>query len=340
MEKMQKFTENLVFSFKEGSIDEEKRTVKVCALATCVSKNGRFYSPKVVEGASGSLVGKKSFADHDTRDTKNLIGRIVSEEYRDGKLYADIKISRASGIAKQTWEKLTDGTLTDVSIAADGQTKRVKLGDRVVDEVVSLDIKSVDFVTEGGVQDAKVLHVYENIKDIPEISEVKEEMKIENVEQLRVEYASLVEAIEKSLKDEIATITKAKEDAEFKLIEKEMAEFRESEISKLDTTDKVKDILRKKVAGKTKEEITASIASEFEFIKMIEGALKKDNPVEGIPAAEIKKEEKQEIKSWSSSRIMSESKIPENLKLRCTEMLTLEGSAKMLEFLKSSGIEL
>jgi len=97
------FKESLVFSFKEGSINEEKQTVRVCALATCVSKNGRFYSPKIVESASGTLIGKKSFADHDTRDTKNLIGRIMSEEYQDGKLYADIKISRASGIAKQTW---------------------------------------------------------------------------------------------------------------------------------------------------------------------------------------------------------------------------------------------
>ena len=118
-----------------------------------------------------------------------------------------------------------------------------------------------------------------------------------------------------------------------------MAEFKEVEIVKLETTDKVKDILRKKVAGKTKEEITASITSEFEFIKMIEGALKKEVKVEGVPPAELKKEEKKE-EPWSSHKIVEDTRIPENLKVSCCTILINEGSAKMVEFLKTKGVKL
>ena len=334
-----KFAESLSFSIQEGTIDEEKHTVKVCALAPCVSKNNRYYSPKVVEGASGTLVGKKCFADHDVRDTKNLIGKIVSESYKNGRLYADIKLSKAKGIARETWDKISDGTITDVSIAANGTEKRVRLGDKIVSEVSNLDIRSVDFVPEGGVAEAKVQQVFENIKDIPEISEVKEEMTIENLDQLIEQYPDLVaEAVAKK-DEEIATLKKEKEDAEFKLVEKELAEYKASEIAKLEVNDKVKAIISEKVSGKTNEEISASIKAELESIKKYEEALKPVAKVTGV--AEIKKEEKVEApKPWTKDRIMEEEKIPETLKVEACEMLVLEGSKAMLEWLKGKKIEL
>ena len=193
----EQFTEDLTFSFSETQIDEEKRTVRVCALAPCLSRNNRFYSASIVESASGTLINKKSFADHDTRDTKNLIGRIVSEELVDGKLYADIKISKAKDISRETFEKILDGTITDVSIAADGETRRAKMGETYVNEVTKLDIKSVDFVTEGGVSDAKVMKVWETVKDIPTTEGVTEPM-IETVEQLKEQYPDMIAELEKA----------------------------------------------------------------------------------------------------------------------------------------------
>ena len=334
---MGSFKESLTFSFKEGSIDEASRTVRVCALAPCVSGNGRYYSPKMVESVAGSLMGKKSFADHDDRDTKNLIGRIVKEEYQNGKMYADIKISKASGVAKQTWEKIQDGTITDVSIAADGKTKRVKLGEQIVDEVTELCIHSVDFVTEGGVKDAKVMHVYEDVKDIPEISEVKE-MEIKTLEELRASYAKLVEEIETPLKAEIATLKTAKETAEFKLVERDLAEYKEVEIKKLDTTDKVKDILRSRVSGKTNEEITTKLVEEFTFIKSVSEATKVEAKIKGVAETKEKKEEKKVV-VFDSKFIKESTVIPENLKGRTIEILWNDGEVKAKEFLKSNKIE-
>ena len=337
--KMVKFTESLNFAIQEGTINEEKHTIRVCALAPCVSKNNRYYSPSVVEGASGTLVGKKCFADHDVRDTKNLIGKIVSESYENGKLYADIKLSKAKGIARETWDKITDGTITDVSIAANGDERRMKLGDRIVSEVMNLDIRSVDFVPEGGVAEAKVQQVFENIKDIPEISEVKEEM-IENLEQLTEKYPDLVaEAVAK--KDtEIAALSKKVEETEMKLVEKELAEFKKTEIDKLEVNEKVKEIISEKVTGKNEEEISANIKVEFESIKKYEEAFKLKAKVKGIP--EVKKEEpKEEVaKPWTKDRIMEEAKIPETLKVQACERLVLEGSESMLTWLKGRKIEL
>lgn len=334
------FTESLNFSIQEGAIDEEKHTIRVCALAPCVSKNNRYYSPKVVESASGTLVGKKCFADHDVRDTKNLIGKIIGESYENGKLYADIKLSKAKGVARETWDKISDGTITDVSIAANGTEKRVKLGDKIVSEVSNLDIRSVDFVPEGGVAEAKVQQVFENIKDIPQISEVKEEMTIENLTQLMEQYPDLVAEAVAEKDKEIATLKSEKEAAEFKLVEKELAEFKASEIAKLEVNDKVKAIIGEKVSGKTNEEISASIAKELVDIKKYEEAFEKVAKVKGV--AETKKEEKKDDtpKIWNKERIMAEAKIPEKLKVEACEMLILEGSEKMIAWLKDKKIEL
>lgn len=334
------FTEDLTFSFKEGNIDEEKRTVRVCALATCVSKNGRFYSPTVVESASGTLTGKKSFADHDERTTKNLIGTIVGEDYDKGKLYADIRISRAKGIANQTWDKIKDGTITDVSIAADGKTRRAKLGEQIVDEVTELSIKSVDFVTEGGIADAKVMKYFEDINTIPKISEVKEEM-LENIEQLKEKYPELVKELEdgvkKPLNDEIAKITKAKEAAEFKLVEKELNEFKETEIKKLELPDGAKNILREKVSGKTKEEITKKLGETVEFLKSVGEAMKGKAKIDGVPPPK-NKEEKSKV--WTLQKVQEDSRIPNEHRHIASQVLVEEGSERMLEYLKTHGVEI
>jgi len=330
------FTESLTFSIQEGTLDEEKRTVRVCALAPCISKNNRYYSPEVVESVSGTLTGKKSFADHDQRDTKNLVGRITSEEFKEGKLYADIRISKASGIAKSTFQKISEGIITDVSIAADGKTKRMKLGDKKVDAVSNLDVKSVDFVTEGGVRGAKVLHVWENIKDIPTISEVKEEM-IENVEQLREQYPDLVVEVEEKLKDELDVLRKENDELKKEKIEKELSAFKEKEISKLDTTDKVKGLLKDRVTGKNKEELSASIEKEFDYIKQATEAVKKDAKTDDIPA---NKKKKNESKDMNSESIREDARIPQELKGDCIKILWAEGSDAVKNFLKSYKVEI
>lgn len=325
------FTESLTFGIQENSINEEKRTVRVCALAACISKNNRFYSPRVVESVSGTLVGKRSFADHDERDTKNLVGRIIGEEYKSGKLYADIRFSKSTGVAKETFEKIQDGTITDVSIAADGKTKRVKLGEQLVDEVTDLKIHSVDFVTEGGVQDAKVMQVFEDLNKIPTTSEVKN-MDIKNITELRQAYPDLVAEIEKPLNDKI-------NDMETKMLEKELREHKETEISKLQVKEEIKNLLKERVTGKTKEEITTSITTELNLVKKIAEVTKGEAKIEGVSSPK-KDEKKDDTPVFNSAFIRQSAKIPEELKGKTIELLWNEGEKAAKEYLKTNKIEL
>lgn len=327
------FTESLTFGIVENSINEEKRTVRVCALSACVSKNNRYYSPKVVESVLGTLTGKKSFADHDQRDTKNLVGRIIGEEYKSGKIFADVKFSKSTGIAKETFEKIQDGTITDVSIAADGKTKRVKLGEQLVDEVTDLKIHSVDFVTEGGVQDAKVLQVFENLELIPTTKEVEKTMEIKTIDELKKAYPELVEQLEKPSKDKISEL-------ETKMVAKEVEEYKESEIVKLKVKEEVKTILRKRVFGKTKEEVSESLKKELDFIEETAKATKGEAKIEGVPDVNRNNNNNNQTTVWTTKRVVEDTRIPENLKVRSSEILVTEGSKVMIEFLKTRDINI
>lgn len=333
-----KFKENLSFNIQEDTFNEEKRTVRVCALATCISRNNRYYSPKIVESVSGTLKGKQSFADHDERDTKNLIGRIINEEHIDGKLFADIKISKAKGTASETFEKIKDGIIDSVSIAASGEAKEVEMNGKKVAEVTKLNVKSVDFVTEGGVDDARVLQVFENIKEIPETTEVKD-MTIENVKQLREEYSDLVAEVEESLKDEVEELTKRADKAEKELADLKLGSIKEEEISKLETTDKVKDVLRDRVNGNTEEELKKSIKDEFTYIQSVGTALEKEAKIKGVKETKANENKEEEI-VWTQEAIDEHADIPDNLKKDAKRLLLYQGSKAMLEFLKERRINL
>lgn len=336
--KVELFNENLSFEIEEGSVNEKKRTVRVCALAACLSRNNRYYSHKIVESVFGTLKGKASFADHDERDTNHMIGKIMGESFENGKLYADIKISEARGTAGQTWTKIKEGIIDSVSIAANGKAIPKKMKGQIVAEVTELDVKSVDFVPEGGIKAARVLKVFENINEEPKLSEVKEKM-IENVEQLRTEYPDLVTLVEEPWKTKVEEAGTKTKKAEDELADIKIADFKESEISKIDTTDKVKDILRKKVSGKTEGEIKDSIKKEFSFIESVSDALDGEAKIKGIKSADKGKKKEDEVK-WTSKVIREDERISDNLKGEAVNLLWTKGSKVMVEYLKKCGVEL
>jgi len=338
-----KFNETLSFAIDiDEGINNEKRTVKVCALAPCVSRNNRYYSPKIVEKAAKHMQNKRirSFSGHDDRNPKNIVGYIKESGVKNGRAYATIKFSNAKDVAESIFTRIKEGIITDVSIAASGSTKKVKMGESYVDAVQEkgFELRSVDFVSEGGVSDAKVLKVFEE-KEIPTIEEVKEseEKVIETVEQLREEYPDFVTEIEKPLKDEIVTLKTEKEALEKEKLQKELDTYKEEKIKALDVDDKVKDILRSRVSGESKEDIDKSIQSEQDFITQVIDATKKETKVEGIP--EVKKKEEKE-QPWTKARIMEDARIPEEHKVGACEVLILSGSEKMIGYLKGRGVKL
>jgi hypothetical protein len=338
-EKMTKFNENLSFSIIKEGVNKDKRTVRVCALAPCVSANQNYYSPKIVESITGKLVGKSSFADHDDRNTKNLIGKIVGESFKEGRQYADIKISSARGIASQTWDKIVDGTIDSVSIAADGKGKPVEMDGQLVNEVTELSVNSVDFVPAGGVPDAKVVRVFENINEIPKLSEVKDKM---DLKELREKHPDLVTEIEKPLLDKITEAEGKAQEATDKLLEKEVTTYKETRIAELSLTDKLKDVLRKRVTGKTTDEVSESLKSEVELLKQLGEAFESEAVVKGIVSSDTlnKKPEKEEAVEWTTQAVREHQDIPANLKDEAIVKLHYEGSEAMIKFLKGLNVDI
>lgn len=337
------FSEELSFNIDESSVNEEKGTVEVCVLAPCISRNGRYYSPGIVEKAFSQMSGKamKAYAGHDDRSPKNIVASFPKSGVRmdNGKLYAQAKFSKARDVAESILTRIKEGIITDVSIAASGTTKTMQMGEKTVQSVEekTFRLASVDFVGEGGVDASKVVKVFEDVNELPNLSEVKN-MEIKDVKQLREAYADLVEKIEKPLNDKISELTTKVSEAEAKLIEKELNEHKEAELAKLTIDEKLKASIKDRISGKTKEEISESIKKEFEYLDSILKIKGKD-PVNGVPAAKGKVEENKN-EPWTTKRISEDSRIPENLKVTCSEILVLEGSEKMVEFLKQHKIEL
>ena len=105
----------------------------------------------------------------------------------------------------------------------------------------------------------------------------------------------------------------------------------------------MKDVLSKKVKGKTIEEVVESLKNEISYLKQVGEAFGKDVKIKGIISADkikegSEKEEKEPM--WTSKKIREHDDIPERLKGEVINILWTKGSKKMLEFLKSHEIEI
>jgi len=306
---MEKFT--LETPITESSFDETKMTVEACVLAPCISGNKRYYSPKIVESASNQLVGLKSYADHDDRSVKNTIAKISGARFENGRAFATFKFSKAKDIAESIFTRIKEGIITDVSIAASGATQRVKMNEEWVDEVTDIKLHSVDFVSEGGVPDAKVTKVFES-NEIPEthIEELKETM---NLDELKKTYPELIGELkiefEKPITEELVNAKKELEAIKAKIMEKEIADMKAKLISELQENESIKALLGERVHGSTDEEIKKSIQENLDLVKKIREATAK---VEGNPAVVIESTKKKTY--TSSSEILGDPELSESQK--------------------------
>jgi hypothetical protein len=126
-----KFDETLSFAIDiDEGVNDDKRTVKVCALAPCISRNNHYYSPAIVEKAAKDMLNKriKSFSGHDDRNPRNIVGYIKESAIENGKAIATIKFSKAKDVAESIFTRIKEGIITDVSIAASGTPTRMKIG--------------------------------------------------------------------------------------------------------------------------------------------------------------------------------------------------------------------
>lgn len=139
------------------SINEKKEdgtlSVSVDVVEAGLSSNGRHYFKKELE--SQKLKGLKVFMDHNY-DARNSVGKIEeSAMVNSRRLGAKLWVKNSS-MHPDIVEMLEDGRVDAVSIGGSGDIKRVKKGDKVIDEVHNLQIKELSFVGIGGVSSAKV----------------------------------------------------------------------------------------------------------------------------------------------------------------------------------------
>jgi hypothetical protein len=277
-----------------------------------------------VESAAAQLIGLKSFADHENRSVKNIIAKITSAKVVEGKAVATFKFSKARDVAESVFTRIKEGIITDVSIAASGSLKQVKVNNEWIDEVTDIKVHSVDFVSEGGVPDAKVLKVFEST-DLPTIEEERtnEVEKIMDVKQLRETHPELVAELEKPITElnaKVEELLKENEQFKAKQKEQEVAALKAKLIEETKESEAIRGILTEKVTGSTEEELKKSIAETLVFIKKIQetSGIKEKAPEkkpDGNPAIEVKEIRINNKKYLSSKEILEDSELSEEVKV-------------------------
>ena len=143
----------------------------------------------------------------------------------------------------------------------------------------------------------------ELLSQIGDLNEAKDTLKKEK---------EIVDDQVKELETKLASAEGKVTAFEAEKAEKRLAAYTETEISKLEISDKAKELLKKRVTGKTEEEIGKSLTAEIAYLKeAASDLLKKVSPVKGVPPqdaeAKVKEKTDEEIlsegeKHWDTAR--------------------------------------
>jgi len=265
------------------------------------SANSRFYPRSVVETAlleleDGELdnltieMGHPSEKDYTSPE--RIIGGFISLEL-DSENYvrfiAELNNTRLGKDAQELLRSRPPGT-QPLSLRAGGQMVEEKSDGHKRYRVNELHLRGLDLVRSGGFgKDAVVKNVLESdggekkmTKDellaMPEVKEL-----IDSATGPLVEKNETLETEKQALQTEKEELEKEKKEFETKLAEAEVKiqgfeasdaqrkinELIEKSISELEVSDAVKDLLRKRVKGKTEDEVKESLQAELDYIKEV-----------------------------------------------------------------------
>lgn len=270
------------------------------------SKNGRYYPKEVVEKAvneaKDNLDELRIMVGHPEKNETSpvpIVGKFLSIEFDEkGNVPFEAEIGNTS-LGKDAQEALRANLWQDLSIRAEGSMVKESVDGRKREKVTELHLRGLDFVIEGGIPESKVTKILsesggEKIMTKAELLEVKEVQEL--LEETKTQIAEMTERENeegekkiKELETKLAEAKEARDKVETELNEKKLADFKESKVSELKVSDKVKELLRNRVNGKNEEEIKKSIDKEFEYIKEIAPIFKEGPKVHGIPAREEEK---------------------------------------------------
>lgn len=201
-----------------------------------LSRNGRYYSDKIVESTvesmSNIIEGKGSYpismmADHPgvaSNKTLSTIGKITNVFLDGDNAVLEAEIANTS-LGKDVQELIRGGFVEGLSIrATNGKFKKRYIDDKLVNDVLEMEIKGVDLVVNPGVDGMKITdiiesdqsnsnNIYISINEEEEIKpqDIVNEEEIMNLQELKEKYPNLVT----ELKDEHKKLF----ESEFKVVE-------------------------------------------------------------------------------------------------------------------------
>jgi len=299
--------ESVSVDFIEEDETQPFRFSGVALKADAESKNGRFYPKsvveKAVEEAKENLDELRLMVGHpkdDETNPMNIVGKFLSIDMdEDGNVPFEAEIANSS-IGKDVQELLRGGYLKDLSIRAEGSMVKETVDGRKRDRVTDLHIKGLDFVIEGAIPQAKVSAILseanggdkfmtkEELLEKKEVQELIEEAKQSIYEEMEGKLEEKTKKI-KELETKLAAEEEAKKKVEEELKKKKLEEFKEKKILEQKVSDKVKELLRKRVSGKDEKEIEEAIKKELGYIQEIAPIFKEGPKVHGIPPKEEEK---------------------------------------------------
>ena len=255
---------SLTFNICEKAVDEKTRTVVAGVLREDVmSANNRFYPAEVVREAVKNLTGKRSLIGHDTNSVEDVVAKIERSEIKNGLVIAEFRFG-TDPKSDAIFSKIKEGLVDSTSIRATGTTKRAKMGEEFVDVVESLDINSVDWVTDPGIESARVIRVFEQAPSFNYKFKEKE-MTEKEIEELNKKLGESEKAKAK-LEEEKKIAEEAKVKAEKLAEEQKLISFKNEKLSKVTNTE-LREHLRDTVSGNSESEIEKSFNKQISFFE-------------------------------------------------------------------------
>lgn len=188
---------------------EDNKPFKIKGIAmikNSLSKNGRFYSGKLVESIVdnvSTIIERNGayplnmMADHPTittNKTLSVIGKITKMYLEGDNAIIEAEIANTS-IGKDIQELIKGGFVEGLSIrATNGKFKNRNINGKIVKDVLEMDLKGVDLVANPGVDGAKVLDIIESEENPGMFISIDEEEEIvtNKEEPTEMDYSKIV----------------------------------------------------------------------------------------------------------------------------------------------------
>jgi len=256
---------------EDGTFNIRNTTVIKAGL----SKNGNFYSEKVLKAAVPLFTGTQMRTDHESihkpASVRDVVG-VIEKAWWDAQGKAIKAHIKFSSTAEDIMTKVKEGIIGDLSINAFGETVMEKVGERVRRTVQKIHkVFSLDLVCEASAGGSLHEEFRKHSLIIENVRKQMEELENVTLEELLKARPDLVESIEKQV------IAKLKEEDEKKEGKKE--DSATPSVSKEDIGNTVKEQINSifKERDEKAQKVADTSALEEAIASAVDGVLKESD---------------------------------------------------------------